>query len=287
MSRIEKFKQSAVYEYICVTIGAVLVAVGVYFFKFPNHFTYGGVSGLCIVLAQVMPFTPGQLNLVLNLLFLVVGLVVLGKKFAAKTAWATVAISLLTERLEVWFPMTEPMTDQPLLELIFSILLPAIGAALLFQHNASGGGTDIPAAILKEKRGIDVGKGLFYSDVVITLLAVFVFDMETVLFSCLGLLTKSLVVDGFISNMNLSKCFIVICDKDQDICHFITEDLHRSATVCHGQGAFTNTEKKLIFTAMRPAQAYRLRKYIHKNDPHAFIMASSSSEIMGKGFTNI
>ena len=271
-------------DYLWIALGAVLVAGGVYFFKFPNHFSFGGVSGLCIVLAQMLPFTPGQLNLVLNLALLAVGWIALGKKFAVKTAFATVVVSVLTERLEVWAPLAAPLTDQPLLELIFAILLPAAGTAILFQHAASSGGTDIIAAIMKERAGTDVGKGLFLSDVAVVVCAAFVFDVKTVLFSALGLLAKSLVVDEFLRSLNLSKCFIVICDDARPICDFITETLHRSATVTEGHGAFSGQPKQLVFTVLKPAQAYRLRTYIHKEQPHAFMMISTSSEIVGKGF---
>ena len=179
------------------------------------------------------------------------------------------------------------LTNEPLLELIFSMVLPGVGAAILFQHNASGGGTDIPAAILKEKKGIEVGKGLFYCDVAITALAFFVFDIETFLFSCLGLLAKSLILDGVISSMNLSKCFTVICDDPEPVCRYITDTLGRGATVVDGHGAFSSSEKHLVFTALKPHEAYHLRVYIHSHVPHAFIMVSTSSEIMGKGFMNI
>lgn len=284
---MERIKKSAVYDYTCVTVGAVLVAAGVYFFKFPNNFTFGGVSGFCIVLAKLLPATPGRLNLILNLLFLLLGWLTMGRRFATKTAWATVVVSVLTERLEVWYPMEGPMTDQPLLELIFAILLPAVGAAILFQHEASSGGTDILAVILKDRSGMDIGKGLFVSDVAVAASAALVFDIRTVLFSCLGLLTKSLVVDGFIQNMNLCKCVIIACDDAEPICRFIIEKLDRSATVCEGQGAFNHGHKQLIFTAMRPAQAYRLRTFIHQEQPQAFLMIASSSEIVGKGFMQL
>ena len=271
-------------EYLWITLGSALVAGGIYFFKFPNNFSFGGVSGLCIVLAQVLPFTAGQLNLVLNLALLVVGWIALGKRFAIKTAYATVVVSVLTERLEVWCPLNAPLTDQPLLELIFAILLPAAGTAILFQHESSSGGTDILALIMKDRAGVDIGKGLILSDVAIVVCAALVFDVKTVLFSTLGLLAKSLVVDEFIKNMNLSKCFIVICDDAEPICRYITEVLQRSATVSEGQGAFTGRPKQLVFTALKPAQAYRLRTFIHKEQPQAFMMISSSSEIVGKGF---
>lgn len=270
--------------FVQVTAGAVLVALGVYFFKFPNHFTFGGVSGLSVVLAELLPFSAGKLNLFLNLLFLVVGLLAMGRQFAAKTAWATLVISLLTERLEVWFPVPDPLTSEPLLELVFAILLPGLGAALLFQQDASGGGTDIIAAVLKQRCGMDVGRGLLFSDILIVVLSALVFDIQTVLISTLGLLTKSLVVDGLIQNLNLCKCFIVVCDDPEPICTYITKKLNRSATVCKGKGAFSHNDKHLVFAALRPAQAYRLRNFIHSEQPQAFMMISSSSEIVGKGF---
>ena len=159
-SVMKKLTRDVMIDYFWVTVGAVLVAAGVYFFKFPNNFTFGGVSGLCVVLTKLLPFTPGRLNMVLNLALLVVGYIFLGRRFAVKTAWATVVISLLTERLEVWCPLSAPLTNQPLLELIFAILLPAAGAALLFQRSASGGGTDIIAVIIKDRTGMEIGKFL-------------------------------------------------------------------------------------------------------------------------------
>lgn len=270
-----------------VTAGAALVALGIYFFKFPNHFTFGGISGLSVVLAELLPFSAGKLNLFLNLLFLAIGLLAMGKQFAAKTAWATLVISFLTERLEVWCPMTAPLTREPLLELMFAILLPGLGAALLFQQDASGGGTDIIAAVLKQRCGMEVGRGLLFSDAIIVLLSALIFDIQTVLISTLGLLTKSLVVDGLIQNLNLCKCFIVICDDPTPICTYIIHTLNRGATVCEGTGAFSHHAKYLVFAALRPAQAYRLRNFIHSEQPHAFIMISSSSEIVGKGFMNV
>ena len=281
---MKKLDKSVVVDYIWVTIGAVLVAAGVYFFKFPNNFTFGGVSGFCVVLTRLLPFTPGQLNMVLNLVLLAVGYIAMGRRFAMKTAWATVIISVLTERLEVWCPMSGPMTDQPLLELIFAILLPAVGAALLFQREASGGGTDIIAVIIKDRTGMEIGKGLFVSDIAITASSMLVFGAETVLFSWLGLLTKTLVVDSLIQNMNMAKCFIVVCDDAEPICRFINEELKRGATICQGQGAFSHRPKQLVFSALKPGQAHRLRVFIHEQHPTAFMMISSSSEIVGKGF---
>ena len=133
-----------------MTFGTVLVALGVYCFKFPNHFSTGGVSGLGVVLGGLFPgFTPGNIITVINILFLVLGFAVLKGGFGVKTVYCSLLFSLLLDVLERVWPLEAPLTDQPLLELFFAVLLPALGSGILFNIGASTGGTDIAALILK------------------------------------------------------------------------------------------------------------------------------------------
>ena len=108
--------------------------------------------------------------------------------------------------------MSHPLTSQPVLELVFAIVLPALSAAILFNMDASGGGTDIIAMILKKYTHFDIGMALFLVDFLITLAAFIVFDPETGLFSFCGLMAKSLVIDSAIENINLCKYFTIICN---------------------------------------------------------------------------
>ena len=167
---------------------------------------------------------------------------------------------------------------------MFAIALPAFGSAILFNIGASSGGTDIIAMIVKKYSSINIGKALIVSDIAITVLGFFVFGMKTGLYSLFGLSIRSFLVDNFIESLNLSKYFNVVCANPDPICDFIVNQLHRGATICDARGAFSGSEKHIILTALNRQQAIKLRNFIKKEDPSAFILISNTSEIIGKGF---
>ncbi len=281
--KIYRHKQD-IYEYVMFTIASVVMVIGIYFFKFPNHFSFGGVSGLSIVLAQLLPRTPGYINLVINIVLLILGFIALGKSFGIKTTYITLLVSFGPSILEKIAPMDGPLTNQPVLELMFAIALPAFASAVFFNLGASSGGTDIVAMILKKYTKVDIGTALFMSDVIIVVLACLVFNVETGLFSLVGLLAKSLVVDETIENINLAKYFTIICSNPEPIVDFIMNDLGKGATVYKAEGAYGHTEKTVILTILKRQQAVELKNYIRRNQPGAFIAITNSSEIIGKGF---
>jgi uncharacterized membrane-anchored protein YitT (DUF2179 family) len=176
------------------------------------------------------------------------------------------------------------LTDEPLLELAFAIVLPGIGSAILFNRGASSGGTDILALIIRKQSSVNEGIALLIVDILVSISSFFIFDIKTGLYSIFGLFLKSLVIDSVIENLNLCKYFTVICEKPDLICDFITHELHRSATIFDAKGAFSGNKKTIILTAMRRNQAVALRIYIKQIDPKAFLMISNTSEIVGKGF---
>ena len=273
-----------IYEYVMFTVGAIVMVIGIYFFKFPNHFSFGGVSGISIVLAQLMPHTPGNINLVINIGLLVLGFIVFGNSFGIKTTYITLLVSIGPRLLEKIYPMDGPLTNQPVLELMFAIALPAFSSAIFFNLGASSGGTDIIAMILKKYTKVDIGMALFMSDVIIVIMACMVFNIQTGLFSLVGLLSKSLVVDETIENINLVKYFTIICNNPEPIVDYIMNDLGKGATVYKAEGAYGHTEKTVILTILKRQQAVELKNYIRRNQPGAFIAITNSSEIIGKGF---
>ena len=221
------------------------------------------------------------------MVLLAIGFVVLGKKFAEKTAYCSILLSVTLSVLERLYPLNQPLTDQPVLELAFAIALPSLGSAVLFNIGASSGGTDIIAMIMKKYTSTDIGKALLITDFIITLAGCFVFDIETGLYSFLGLAVRSFMIDGFIESLNLSKYFNVVCTSPKPICDFIKDDLHRSATIVLAQGAFSGEDKYIIFTALNRIEAVKLRNFIKENAPDAFLLISNTSEIIGKGFHSI
>lgn len=273
-------------EYGIITIGVWLVVAGVYFFKFPNNFSIGGVTGIAIILSSIFGdgISSGTLVLIINIILLIIGYLILGKSFGNKTAYGSILMSLSLQALEVIIPMEGPLTNEPMLELAFAVILPAVGSAILFNFGASTGGTDIIAMLLKKYTNLDIGRSLLISDLLMTLAAFVVFDIQTGLLSILGLFIRSTLVDSVIESMNLNKYFTIICENPRPICDYILNTLKRSATIYDAMGAFTDQNKKIILTVMNRSQAVQLRTFIKNNDPDAFMFITNSSEIIGKGF---
>ncbi len=280
--------RDGVLEYAILTVATVIMVVGVYVFKFPNNFSFGGVTGIAIVLAAVVPLSASTINFIINVALMLVGFLFLGKSFGIKTVYVSLLMSAGLSFLEYAFPMSHPLTDQPMLELLFAIALPAFSSAILFNIGASGGGTDIIAMILKKYTRLDdIGTPLFLVDFVITVMACLVFDVKTGLFSFTGLLAKSLVIDSVIENINLCKYFTIICNHPQPICDYIHDELGRSATVFKGEGTYEHKERYIILTVLKRGQSVELRNFIKTHDPEAFLMITNSSEIIGKGFRGL
>ncbi|MDF2588146.1 MAG: hypothetical protein K0S41_1987 [Anaerocolumna sp.] len=273
-------------EYLLITLGVELVVFGVYFFKFPNHFSIGGVTGLAIILNNIFgkAISSGTIVLIINLALLVVGYFFVDKSFGIKTVYGSILMSLSLQLLEFLIPLDKPFTNEPVLELAFAVALPAVGAAMLFNIGASTGGTDIIAMILKKYSNLDIGRSLFITDLLLTLSAFFVFGIQTGLLSLLGLFLKSAAVDTVIENINLHKYLTIICDHPKPICEYILKTLHRSATVYDAKGAFTDNGRKVILTVMNRSQAVQLRKFIKISEPEAFVLITNTSEIVGRGF---
>ena len=274
-------------EFLLMSLGTALVSIGVYFFKFPNNFSMGGVSGLSVLLGELVRvpgLTPSVFNSIINTLFLVLGFVFLNRGFGFKTVYCSLLYAGLTQVFEILVPLSAPLTTNKMLEAFFAIILPALGSGILFNLNASTGGTDIAAMILKKYTGLDVGRALLLSDIVIAAAALFVFDIETGLFSLLGLVLKSVLVDSVIESINRRKSLTIITSQPEVAVEFITKTLGRGATVWEGQGAYTHQKHWIVLTVLSRGQAVVLRRYLKEKDPGAFLLVSNSSEIFGKGF---
>ena len=274
--------------FLLVNLGTLILSIGVYFFKFPNHFSTGGVSGISILISRVIPFlSPAVTMWVINIALLVIGFVVLGRGFGFLTAYCSMLFSFLTWLFERVIPMNQPFTDQPFLELCFAMMLPAVGSAILFNCNASSGGTDIVAMILKKYTSVDIGTALMISDALIAFSSCFIFGIETGLFSMLGLVIKAVAVDSVIESINLCKYFSIVTAHPEEICAYIIKEMKRSSTIVDAVGAYSHEERKVILVACKRGEAVKLRSYIRSVDPKAFMFITNTSEIIGKGFRSV
>lgn len=288
MARIGRQKaMKKLKNFLLMTVGCVLLAVGVYFFKIPNGFATGGVTGIGTILAKLTPISAGVWIWVLNIGLLLLGFIFLGKGNGIKTVYCSMLYSAITYIFELVIPLTEPLSNQPLLELVYAMLLTSIGSALIFNADASSGGTDITALILKKYTSVDVGKALLAVDFIVAASSFFVFDIQAGLFSLLGLFAKAFIVDAVIDNLNTCKYFVVITEKRDEISAFIMESLGHGVTVASVVGEYTKQEKAMIHTVCKRVEAVRLRTKIKEIDPKAFVIITTSSEIIGRGFRGV
>ncbi len=280
-----KFLLNQAQDFLMLNLGVLLLAIGIYFFKFPNNFSTGGVSGISVLLTALpIPLSSSTIMLIINLFFLLLGFIALGKEIGAKSIYCTLALSFFIQGLEIFYPITSSLTDQKMLELAFSIILPGIGSAILFTLGASSGGTDILALIIGRSTGIELGSSLLLSDFFITFMTLFFFGIETCLYSMLGLILKSFVVDNVIENISTKKIVIVISEKETEVTEYVTNELNRGITVWGCIGGFTGAKKATMLTALSRVQARNLRTYVKDIDKKAFIIVNNSTEVIGKGF---
>ena len=220
-------------NWLFMNLGVLLMAVGIYFFKAPNGFATGGVSGVAIILANVFPIlTQSVYMMIINVLLLIVGVLVLGKECGILTIYCSLMLSLENWVFETLFPLSAPLTSYPLLELVYAVLLTGVGSAIIFKCRASSGGTDIVALILKKHTSMNVGTALLCTDFLIAAMTFIRFgeegisiDPQTGLFSLLGLFAKVFVVDDIIDSINLCKSFTIITTKPAAVTDFILKDL--------------------------------------------------------------
>lgn len=289
----EIIKKKSVRQYIEMTIGIIMMAVGIYFFKIPNGFSTGGVSGIATVLGHVFSqkqlgfLTPGTIIIILNVLLLILGYLFLGRSFGIKTVYCSLLYSAIIWILERVLPLAAPLTKQPFMELIYGIMLNGIGSGLIFHAEGSSGGTDILALILKKYTSLNVGKALLCFDTLIAASSFFVFGLTAGLFSILGLFLKAFLVDTVIESMDVCKSFTIVTTHADEIVKYIIEDMKHSATEAEARGAYTGEPKTLIFTSCKRAEAVKLKKKIYEIDPNAFVTVQSTSEIIGRGFRSI
>ncbi len=275
-------------RYALIIFAAFIMAVGNYFFMFPNRFCFGGVNGLSSLVSQISPITASTFNAAANLLLLIIAFLLLGRQFAMTTALASVTISISLVVFERLFPLTSPLTDQPMLEFVLAVALPSLSSALLFHFGASAGGTDIPAMMLKKYAHVqNIGVALFWIDLVMVIVSLFVLNLRAILFSAVGLAVKTFLIDDIIENITLCKSVMVICKDADQMCDYIIHTLKRGATISQGKGAYTGTDQSIVFTTLTRRQAKQLRLYIRQNSLQAFITMSNTIEVFGEGFANV
>lgn len=271
------------WEYLKITAGTLILALGISLFLVPANLATGGVTGFAIVMTSFFPqMDVGAIMMISNVVLFAVGFAVIGPSFGVKTIYSSFALSGIVWAIEVLMPLNGPIVDDLMINLIFGVVTSGIGLAIVFYEDASTGGTDIIAKIINKFFDLDMGKALLAADFLIVLVAVFAFDIKTGLYALLGVFMNSIVVDGAIEGLS-RKIQVSIISKQPDIIKMhIIEHLDRGATLYNAEGVYSSEEKKVITTVVNRREFIRLRKFIKAEDPNAFVMCTNVIDVLGE-----
>ena len=279
-------KRESIKEFALITIGIFLVAISVVYFFEPNNIAAGGITGLAIVINHYIPFISiGPVVLMMDAILFIVALIVLGAKFGAKTIYSSFLLSTSMWLMQTFIPIN--ITNDLILATIFGTLISAVGMAIVFNANASTGGTDIIAKILNKFFHIEIGKSLLIVDFLVTLLGAVTFGINIGLYGLLAVIINGVVIDNIIAGFKTKSEITIISEKNKEISKFILDDLERGCTFIKGIGGFTGKDTSILYTVLDRNEFIKLKNKIKEIDKNAFITVGEVHEVMGEGFIGI
>lgn len=267
-------------EFIVITFATLIVSAAVFFFLIPSQVSVGSISGLAMILGNIIPLHISVITFILNGLLLIIGFLLIGKEFGAKTVYTSLLLPLFLRIFEIWFPDFSSINGDPFLDMVCYIFVVSIGLAILFRENASSGGLDIVAKLLNKYFRMDMGKAMALPGMCVALSSILFYDKKLVVLSLLGTYLNGLVLDHFIFGLNLKKRVCIISEKEAEIRSFILNRLHSGATIYEGRGAYDGQPKTEIITIVDKNEYALLMSYLLKTDPSAFVTVYTVSEVI-------
>lgn len=266
-------------EFTIITVGTIIVAIAVFFFMLPSHVSVGSGAALAMVLSNFIPLSVSTITLIMNVGLLIIGFLLIGPEFGAKTVYCSILMPLVMGVFEKIFPNFQSITQDPLLDVICYILVVGIGLAILFSRNASSGGLDIVAKIMNKYLKMDLGQAMSASGIVVALSSALCYDSKTVVLSLLGTYFGGMVVDHFIFGINIKRRVCVISNNLEPIVDFVLHELHSGATLNEIIGAYDRTPRMEMVTIVDKNEYKQLMDYVRKIDPKAFVTVYSVSDM--------
>ena len=273
-----KFLHNAV-EFIIITFGALLAAAAIFFFMLPSNVAVGSGSALAMVLSNFIPLPVSVLSLAINVILLILGFILIGNEFGAKTVYTSIMVPVFMGMFELIFPNFQSLTGEPMLDVLCYILVVGLAMAILFSRNASSGGLDIVAKIMNKFLRMDIGRAVSISGIAVALTSALCYDTKTVVLSVLGTYFGGMIVDHFIFGLNIKRRVCVISPKLDEIVDFILHELHSGATLNEIIGAYDNTPRKEVITIVDKNEYRKLMDFVRKTDPKAFVTVYSVTEM--------
>ena len=271
-----------IFEWFIITFATVLIAAVVYFFMVPSNLSVGSITGLAIVISNLVPLSVSQITMIMNVFLLIIGFIFIGREFGAKTVYTSLLLPVVIGIFEKLVPDVQSITGDQFIDCIAYAVFICVGQALLFTRNASSGGLDIVGKLLNKYLRIELGSAISMAGMAVALSSVLVYDLKTVVISVLGTYFSGIFLDRFLFGSTIKKRVCILSKKNEEILQFILHELRSGATLYHAYGAYTEDMHKEINVIVDKSEYLKLMNYVTKTDPDAFVTIYAVNEMMYK-----
>ncbi len=276
-SRKKKRIKDEILSMLMIIVGAVVAAFSLEEFLAPNHIFDGGVTGVSMILANFIHMNLGTLVVILNIPFIVIGIIKLGKRFIVKVIVAIVIFSVMTGV----FSRMENATYDVILATTFGGVLLGAGVGLVLRGGGCLDGTEIVAILISKKFQISTGRIILLINVIIYAVAGIVFGLDRGMYSLLMYFITSKVIDMVEIGWDNTKSVMIITDDGRKLAQEIYTHLGRTVTFIKGEGLVSNDEKQILYCVITRAEMFELKRIISSVECSSFTTISEVSEIVG------
>ena len=268
-------------KFLILLLGCLLISLSYNIFISPNKLVSGGVSGLAIIINNVINLQNSTIILTMNALLLGVSMIFLGKKKTNATIVGSILFPIIiriTENINVWLRID---TSSMLFSTIIGGILFGIGAGIIYKAGFATGGTDILNQIVSKYFKISIGNSMLIIDGIIVIVSGIFFGINNMMYSIILLYIISLISDRVILGISESKIFFISTTKDNEVKKFIIEKLGNGVTIFHAEGGFKNKSQTILMTTLPTRNYYKLKEGIKKIDNEAFYIITDTYEVFG------
>ena len=282
-----KIKKDDIFDLLMVLVGTIVMGFAFNIFLTPYNISMGGFSGLAAVISTLLAeininLKPSLIYLILNIFLYVFAYKTLGKRFAI---FALIGILTYSLSMELTALINYTPQDDLLICSVYGGIIFGLGTGLIVRHNASTGGTDMLASIIRRKNPkLSTGSIILIADIVVLTLNIIAYGVDSLLYSILVLFLATFITDKVIDGSRGVKAYYIITTKKDELCEKIFSDIHRGATEIHTTGMYSHEDKSMILCLINKYRAPMLKKIVHDIDPAAFVFSTNVSEVIGNGF---
>ena len=281
-------------DYLAITFGLVLYALGWAMFLLPYQITTGGVTGISAIIYYATGVEIQVSYFIINAIFLGFALKILGPKFSVKTVYAIFMLTFLLWLFQ-WLLKDDsghlPQLlgpGQDFMACVIGAGMLGFGIGIVFCNNGSTGGTDIIAWIINKYKDVTLGRMMMYCDIVIISSCYFIFhDWRRVLFGFCVLFIMSIVIDYVINSARQSVQFLIFSRKYEEIAEGISTRIDRGVTLLDGQGWYSKQNIKVVVVLAKKTQSLDIFRLVKDIDPNAFISQRNVVCVYGEGFDKL